>query len=258
MTLSHKTEERDESSEAYARRLKGYTLSELEDVFSHLDRAAHPERFERVRIELEERVGGMATAASGHSASGDRAAFLRRWWGSLLDLFVQLFIIAVLYLVFRLGEAVLAGFNTELSPPVPAGEALPSPILAFVPRLLSGDMEAWVNWSLWGQAALILLAFILYRALLTVPSWSRSGQTPGMREVGVRLVSTRGGSLTSQQALGRFLAQHILFPLTLGVSGLWILLDRDGRALHDRVAGTRVIREQRTWEKPPEQRLYDD
>ena len=64
-----------------------------------------------------------------------------------------------------------------------------------------------------------------------------SGQTPGMRLVGIRLISARGGAPGPARGLLRLLA---LVPslLPAGLGWLWALFDREHRALHDHLAGT--------------------
>src|SRR5215813_569219 len=67
-----------------------------------------------------------------------------------------------------------------------------------------------------------------------------SGQTPGMRLVGIRLISARGGAPGPARGLLRLLA---LVPslLPAGLGWLWALFDREHRGLHDHLAGTYVI-----------------
>ena len=67
-----------------------------------------------------------------------------------------------------------------------------------------------------------------------------SGQTPGMRLLGIRLISARGGAPGPARGLLRLLA---LAPSVLpaGLGWLWALFDREHRALHDHLAGSYVI-----------------
>jgi uncharacterized RDD family membrane protein YckC len=67
-----------------------------------------------------------------------------------------------------------------------------------------------------------------------------SGQTLGMRLVGIRLISGRGRAPGPARGLLRLLA---LIPSVLpaGLGWLWALFDREHRALHDHLAGTYVI-----------------
>jgi uncharacterized RDD family membrane protein YckC len=71
--------------------------------------------------------------------------------------------------------------------------------------------------------------------------WLRSGQTLAMKTWRIRLVSLNGDPLTLNQAALRFVLA--LFGLLLAGAGFWwALFDRDGQFLHDRIAGTRLVR----------------
>ena len=71
--------------------------------------------------------------------------------------------------------------------------------------------------------------------------WLRSGQTLAMKTWRIRLVDRSGGRITFRQALLRFFLA--LFGLVLGGIGFWwALVDRDRQFLHDRIAGTRLMR----------------
>jgi uncharacterized RDD family membrane protein YckC len=67
-----------------------------------------------------------------------------------------------------------------------------------------------------------------------------SGQTPGMRLLGIRLISARGTAPGPARGFLRLLA---LVPslLPAGLGWLWALFDREHRALHDHLAGSYVI-----------------
>ncbi len=71
--------------------------------------------------------------------------------------------------------------------------------------------------------------------------WKRNGQTLAMQTWKIRLVSAKGAALTSRQILLRY---ALAWPsLLLGGIGLvWALIDRDRQFLHDRLAGTRLVR----------------
>ena len=74
--------------------------------------------------------------------------------------------------------------------------------------------------------------------------WLRSGQTLAMKTWRIRLIDRNGGPITAKQALVRFFVA--LFGLLLaGIGFWWALIDRDRQFLHDRVAGTRLVRVQR-------------
>lgn len=74
--------------------------------------------------------------------------------------------------------------------------------------------------------------------------WVRRGQTLPMKTWRLRLVTREGGALTAGRALLRY-ALAIAGAAACGAGFLWALADRDRRFLHDRLAGTRIIEEER-------------
>lgn len=70
--------------------------------------------------------------------------------------------------------------------------------------------------------------------------WCRGGQTPGMRAWGLRVEMTDGRAL-GLPAAARRLAAGMLSGAALGIGLLWILLDPQQRAWHDRLSATRVV-----------------
>jgi uncharacterized RDD family membrane protein YckC len=77
--------------------------------------------------------------------------------------------------------------------------------------------------------------------------WTRTGQTLALKTWRLRVVTQHGRALALRQALLRYL---LAIPGMLsGVSLLWAVFDREHLFLHDRLAGTRIVRvgnEQRT------------
>jgi uncharacterized RDD family membrane protein YckC len=66
------------------------------------------------------------------------------------------------------------------------------------------------------------------------------GRTPGMARFGLRVVTTNGSAIGFGGALSRWGATVLaVVPLGLGIA--WAAFDPDGRGLHDRMAGTRVV-----------------
>jgi len=73
-----------------------------------------------------------------------------------------------------------------------------------------------------------------------VLNWTRSGQTLGMRAWHLRAVSAAGQPLTFISAVLRFLCAVAAWsPAALGV--LWLYVDPERVALHDRLSKTRVL-----------------
>ena len=74
-----------------------------------------------------------------------------------------------------------------------------------------------------------------------IVNWLRSGQTLGMRAWRLRAVSSSGSPMSLGAAILRAAFATLAWaPAALGV--LWLYLDPDHLALHDRLSGTRVVR----------------
>ena len=94
-----------------------------------------------------------------------------------------------------------------------------------------------------GRAAsglLLQLPLFLAVALFFVWFWTRSGQTLGMQSWRLRL-ETEDGQLVHWKTGVARLCLALLSFLCLGFGYWWILIDRERRAWHDRLTGTRVI-----------------
>lgn len=105
-----------------------------------------------------------------------------------------------------------------------------------VPHLLLGMARkaALPGPLLWLHVFIVLLAYFGWL-------WKRSGQTLAMQTWKIKLVSANGMPLTTRQIFLRFC---LAWPSLLGggIGILWALFDRDRQFLHDRLAGTRLIR----------------
>lgn len=106
-----------------------------------------------------------------------------------------------------------------------------------VPHLVIG--VAWKlvapEWFLWLHVFLVLLAYFVW-------FWRKSGQTLAMQTWKIKVVCTDG---TTPVSLRQALLRYVLSWLSLLLCGagiLWALLDRDRQFLHDRLAGTRIVR----------------
>ncbi|WP_296753562.1 RDD family protein [Thiobacillus sp.] len=108
-------------------------------------------------------------------------------------------------------------------------------VASFIIIPVVGEMHApWQRHLFQAYIAGILFAY--FSAF-----WLRSGQTLAMKTWRIRLVSRNGDRLRFKQAVLRFVLAF--FGLLLAGSGFWwALIDRDGLFLHDRIAGTRLVR----------------
>lgn len=84
---------------------------------------------------------------------------------------------------------------------------------------------------------LCLLAILSGYYLL---NWTRSGQTLGMRAWRLRAVTERGTRMGLKSASLR-LPLSLLAWAPLGLGVLWLYIDSEHAALHDRLSRTRVV-----------------
>lgn len=106
-----------------------------------------------------------------------------------------------------------------------------------VPHLLIGALwhATAPGTLLWLHVFLVLMAYFLW-------FWQRSGQTLAMQTWKIKLVAAQtDGPVGRRQALARY---ALAWPSLLlgGIGILWALFDRDRQFLHDRLAGTRLVR----------------
>ena len=72
-------------------------------------------------------------------------------------------------------------------------------------------------------------------------NWTHGGQTLGMKAWHLKIRALDGGPVTWGSASVRLLAACLSWGL-LGLGYLWILVDREHLAWHDRLSATRVVR----------------
>jgi uncharacterized RDD family membrane protein YckC len=94
---------------------------------------------------------------------------------------------------------------------------------------------AFPNHAWWFRAWLVAVVAGFYAYF-----WTHGGQTLGMSAWRLRLVRADGGKPRLADALLRLACAAVaLAPLGLGL--LWMLIDRDGLAWHDRWSRTRLV-----------------
>jgi uncharacterized RDD family membrane protein YckC len=139
--------------------------------------------------------------------SGVSAGFLRRAAALIYDAFL----LAALLMVFT-GGALFFTHGRAIEP---------------------ATVGAWVYLYRAGLVALIAGYYIL--------NWLRSGQTLGMRAWRLRATNASGTTMSLGAAMLRAGIGFIAWaPAALGV--LWLYLDPDHLALHDRLSRTRIVR----------------
>jgi uncharacterized RDD family membrane protein YckC len=106
---------------------------------------------------------------------------------------------------------------------------------------LAGHSERDILKTASALGILLWLCCWLAAGAYAVASWSRGGQTLGMRPWRLRVVGADGIAPTKRQLVTRYLVGNL--SLLLGGLGFWSAwFDRDRLAWHDRASGTRVVR----------------
>jgi uncharacterized RDD family membrane protein YckC len=95
-----------------------------------------------------------------------------------------------------------------------------------------------------GAARLVFQAYLFaVCGMYFVYCWTRGGQTLAMKTWRIRLVTAAGAPLTPGRA---FLRYVLAIPcLVSGLGLLWAFVDRDRQFLHDRLAGTRLVKDEK-------------
>lgn len=105
---------------------------------------------------------------------------------------------------------------------------LPNLLLGMIGKIAVPGPLLWLH---------VFLVLWLYFGWL----WKRGGQTLAMRTWKIKLVSASGGALTRRQIHLRYI---LAWPclLLFGIGILWAIVDGDRRFMHDRLAGTRLVK----------------
>lgn len=109
-----------------------------------------------------------------------------------------------------------------------------------------------IGWALFGDALLSGdplaggLSMILYQnllpALIIIPFWIFFGATPGKMLLGLKIVrASDGGKIGLGRSIVRFFA-YIPAVLILGIGFIMVAFDKRKQGLHDKIAGTVVIK----------------
>lgn len=95
--------------------------------------------------------------------------------------------------------------------------------------------EAFASDNLYFHAYLIFISFVFYAWF-----WINGGQTLGLKAWKLKILNEDRRPITWQQALIRFIGAIVSW-IAFGLGFIWILIDRDKRAWHDRLSRTAVF-----------------
>lgn len=87
-----------------------------------------------------------------------------------------------------------------------------------------------------------LAALVAVTGLYATASWRRGGQTIGMKPWRLHVVAADGAAAAWSRLWLRY-AVGVVSLLVAGAGFWWAWLDREGLTWHDRVSGTRLIRD---------------
>lgn len=90
-------------------------------------------------------------------------------------------------------------------------------------------------------ASLAFLSNVVLPAAYTIYLWLSKGQTVGKMVLGLYVISTDGTPLTLGKSVLRYIGYYVS-GIMLGLGFLAVLVDDARRGVHDRIAGTIVVR----------------
>jgi len=108
---------------------------------------------------------------------------------------------------------------------------------------ISGDFRGEFTPQAVSGFALMYLLQVLIPLAYTTFFLGRYAATPGKMALGLKVIMPGGGRVSYLRALGRHFAEF-LSQITLYIGYIMAGFDAEKRALHDHIAGTRVIRKQ--------------
>jgi uncharacterized RDD family membrane protein YckC len=114
--------------------------------------------------------------------------------------------------------------------------SLDAVVIVLTLRLGELDLQSLDTLPVAPLAGFLILLNGGYVVVLTLAG----GQTLGKMAFGVRVVDRAGCLVTTSIAVVRALG-YLVSVLPLGLGVVWMFLDTDRRAWHDRLAGTRVL-----------------
>jgi uncharacterized RDD family membrane protein YckC len=115
-------------------------------------------------------------------------------------------------------------------------------LAAVAARWIAG--AAWPGLGPWVLGALIIAGFLIYSGYFAIFEATWSGQTPGKRLVGLRVIDVSGRPLTVYSALIRNILRLVdQVPAIYAVGIVTVLVTKRNQRLGDLAAGTVVVHE---------------
>jgi uncharacterized RDD family membrane protein YckC len=71
--------------------------------------------------------------------------------------------------------------------------------------------------------------------------WTTTGQTPGKKMMGLKVIATDGATLNVSKAVMRIIG-YMVSGAILYLGFIWILFDTNKQGWHDKIAGTYVVK----------------
>lgn len=114
--------------------------------------------------------------------------------------------------------------------------------------VITWPLLIWIyGWAYFGSEKLIagpadLLLSWVFPAVACILFWIHKRATPGKMAISAVVVdATTGESLTTGQAIGRYLA-YFVSTIPLGLGLIWVGIDPRKQGWHDKLANTVVVR----------------
>jgi uncharacterized RDD family membrane protein YckC len=115
-------------------------------------------------------------------------------------------------------------------------------LLLVAVALVTFSLEMGLGYELDPTHPLYRIYLLLVSIAFFVWFWTHGGQTLGMRAWRLRVVRSDGQPLELKDALLRY-AAALLSWAACGLGFLWILVDREQLAWHDRISKTKLLLE---------------
>lgn len=140
-----------------------------------------------------------------------------------------------------MNSGVSAGFGRRFAALIYDGFLLIALLMIYTAVVLVFTRQAVLRETYGSRVYLYRAGLIGVIGAYYVLNWIRSGQTLGMRAWRLRAVSETGRRLNLGSAMLRFGCGFLAWPpAALGV--LWLYLDAEHLAVHDRLSRTRVVK----------------